>query len=401
MPWGAAEPIAEQIVAALERVLAGAAADRELDVLLRANRELSAEGRAAAAESIFGVALWRRRLAWHVTDRTPDARMLWFALMRALAKDVWDDCKRIAGLPDLVVLRTGTPEELGVKWSAPPWLVETVERELGESAEKFFRTISVPGPIYVRANTLRVSREALIEKLGEEELIAKPSKYSANGVLLITDRPNLTGLRAKKEALFEVQDEGSQLLAQLVGAAAGETVVDYCAGAGGKTLALAGDVGLGGVVHAYDIDAPKLERLRVRAEQASASNVRIHHEPPAVQAQRVLVDAPCSEIGALRRGPDMRWRMKPELFPELPPLQLEILEEALRCVAPSGKLVYATCTIRREENEDVARAFEQKHPELQRVALPPWAKEFEHQGFFRALPHVHGTDGFFAVIWRR
>lgn len=410
IPWAAAEPISEDIVAALERILAGAAADRELDTLLRAHKELSPEARAATAETLFGVGLWRRRLAFHVPEPKPTARMLWFALMRGLAKDLWDDCKRVAGLKETVVLRTGTPESLAVKWSAPDWLTEVVQREFGPDAEKFFRAVAVPGPIYLRTNTLKLTRDELMEKLSHEEVDTKPSKLATAGLFVMSERPNFYGLKAKREALFEVQDEGSQLLIQLLEAQKGETVLDFCAGAGGKTLGLACEVGFEGLVHAWDVDTAKLERLRIRAEQAGATNVRVHsaerasntHPSPlgALQAHRVLVDAPCSEIGSLRRGPDMRWRMKPELLPELPPLQLEILEQAAAHVAPGGTLLYATCTIRNEENEEVAKAFEARHPKFKRT-LPPWAEDFEVEGAFKATPHRHNTDGFFAIRWTR
>lgn len=407
VPWAAAEPIADDIVGALERILSGAPADRELDALLRRHRTLSAEGRAAAAESLFGVGLWRRRLAFHCPDPKPTARMLWFALMRGLARDLWDDCKRVSGLPDTVVLRTGTPEDLGVKWSAPPWLTELLQREVGKDAEKFFRAVAAPGPVYLRTNTLKLTRDALREQLVAEDVQTRPSKHAPSGLLVVSERPNFYGLTAKRQALFEVQDEGSQLLIQLLDAQPGETALDYCAGAGGKTLGLACDVGRTGVVHAFDVDGAKLERLRPRAEQATATNVRIHSpgsdgSAPAtlreLRVSRVLVDAPCSELGALRRGPDMRWRMKPELFAELPALQLEILAQAAACVSPGGTLVYATCTLRREENEEVALSFERSHPGFVRT-LPDWAQEFAAEGFFKALPHQHNTDGFFAARW--
>jgi 16S rRNA (cytosine967-C5)-methyltransferase len=212
------------------------------------------------------------------------------------------------------------------------------------------------------------------------------------------------GLRAHQGGLFEVQDEGSQLLGALVEAQAGEAVLDACAGAGGKALLLAGAVGPVGRVHAVDPDAARLTRLRARASRAGAAEIVTVHgaeAPPGLVVDRVLVDAPCSELGTLRRGPDLRWRLDPAAFAALPPLQLRILEAALPCLRPGGRLVYATCTFREEENGEVARAFERAHPALRRVRPAAAGAALDADGFVRTWPHRHGTDGFFAAVWER
>jgi 16S rRNA (cytosine967-C5)-methyltransferase len=190
-------------------------------------------------------------------------------------------------------------------------------------------------------------------------------------------------------------------------------VLDLCAGAGGKTLQLAAAVGPGGRVHAVDPDAERLERLRARTARAGATPwVEVHGElpPEGLVVDRALVDAPCSELGPLRRGPDLRWRLDPATFAALPALQGALLARAAGHVRPGGRLVYATCTFRREEDEDVAEAFEAAHPEFTRVpALPsgavgPGAELAELVGpdrFLRTWPHRHGTDGFFAAAWVR
>jgi 16S rRNA (cytosine967-C5)-methyltransferase len=201
-----------------------------------------------------------------------------------------------------------------------------------------------------------------------------------------------------------VQDEGSQLLGALMGVRPGDSVLDACAGAGGKTLLLAADVGLEGRVHAVDPDASRLERLRVRAERAGAQPmIRVHGPtaPGSLEVDRALVDAPCSELGALRRGPDLRWRIDPAAFAGLPALQREILARAARHVRPGGRLVYATCTFRREEDEDVALAFEAGHPEYARVHPSADPSVVTADGFVRMWPHRQGTDGFFAAVWER
>jgi 16S rRNA (cytosine967-C5)-methyltransferase len=212
------------------------------------------------------------------------------------------------------------------------------------------------------------------------------------------------GLGAHRDGLFEVQDEGSQLLGAAVGARPGESVLDLCAGAGGKTLLLAADVGAGGRVHAADPDGERLVRLRSRAERAGAAGIVAVHgaAPPAdLSVDRVLVDAPCSELGALRRGPDVRWRLDPAGFAALPALQLGILARGAGHVRPGGTLVYATCTFRRAEDEDVALAFEAAHPRFARAAPAVDPAVLTPEGFLRTFPHRHGTDGFFAARWVR
>ena len=200
-----------------------------------------------------------------------------------------------------------------------------------------------------------------------------------------------------------MQDEGSQLLAALPGAGDGEEILDLCAGAGGKTLALAAEVGAAGRVHAADPDGERLRRLRDRAARAGLANVAVHGAvpPPALRVDRALVDAPCSELGTLRRGPDLRWRLDPAAFAPLPALQLSLCERAAAHVRPGGALVYATCTFRREEDEAVALAFEARHPEFARERPRAPAGCVTADGFLRTWPHRQGCDAFFAAAWRR
>ena len=193
-----------------------------------------------------------------------------------------------------------------------------------------------------------------------------------------------------------MQDEASQLVAQIVAARPGETVLDFCAGAGGKTLALAAAMRGEGRLAAWDPNPEHLRRLEARARRAGAV-VEIDRD---VEADAVLVDAPCSELGTLRRGPDVRFRLREEDALRFPSVQREILEAALSRMRRGGRLVYATCTIRREENEGVALAFEQSHPELKRARLDVPA-ELVRDGFLRTWPDLHDMDGFFAAAWRR
>ncbi|MBM4377768.1 MAG: RsmB/NOP family class I SAM-dependent RNA methyltransferase [Deltaproteobacteria bacterium] len=395
--WKSVAPVAPQLLATLERVLAGEPAERELDALLRRHRTATSPQRRALAESTFNVALWRRRLAWFVGDDAPDA--LWFALLAGTGLPA-GEATQLARLPAAPTLREGEPDTLAHRWSTPDWLAALALRELGTDAEPFLESLSLPGPVTLRAHALLTSREALAQQLSAEGRSTQPCLHAPHGLHVTSLRPNLYGLTAHRESLFEVQDEGSQLLGELVEARKGDSVLDLCAGAGGKTLQLAASVGPTGRVHAFDVDGERLDRLQRRAERARIHHVRIHcgSLPANLRVDRALVDAPCSEVGALRRGPDARFRMDPASFERWPPLQLQLLEQGLRHLRPGGRLVYATCTLRHEENEAVAEAFEARHPQLRRV-LPDWAAPFAHHGCFRALPHRHGTDGFFAAAW--
>jgi 16S rRNA (cytosine967-C5)-methyltransferase len=218
------------------------------------------------------------------------------------------------------------------------------------------------------------------------------------------ERPNLLALPAFREGLLEVQDEGSQLVALALGARPGEVVLDRCAGAGGKALALAAAVGPGGRVHGCDLDAGRLRRLAHRAHRAGAAalvSLEGAEPPPQLTFDRALVDAPCSELGPLRRGPDLRWRLDPAGFAALPRLQGALLADAAARVRAGGRLVYATCTFRAEENQAVALAFEAAHPGWRRVAPAAPAAVVGADLFLRTWPHRHGTDGFFAAAWER
>jgi 16S rRNA (cytosine967-C5)-methyltransferase len=421
VPFHALDGLSASLGDALAQVLGGSPAERALDRFLRAHRSLSADQRQATSEAIFGVALWRRRLAWHAGLVSPPgdpreaepepehARTLLFVLLRDLARIAPVDAAAWSALSGPPPPARAPPESFAQRFSFPDWLAGILLRELGpQSADAFGRAINVPGPVTLRANSLVGTREDLAKRLVEEGVDTVPGRWSPLALHVTSPRPNLFGLRAWREGAFEVQDEGSQLIAPLLELRPGETVLDFCAGAGGKALQLAAEIGGAGAVHAWDIDAERLTRLRARARRAhAATHIHIHHpeQPPPVslQADAVLVDAPCSELGTLRRSPDLRFRIDPRSLSTLPPLQRDILERAHRHLRPGGRLVYTTCTLRPEENEDVALSFERAHPEFRRRD-PPLSRlepSFIRDGFFQAWPHVHGTDGFFGVVWIR
>ena len=406
MPWDALEGL--DAATPISRVLDGEAAERVIDRTLRAQPTLTAPQRTALVEAIFGVSLWRRRIAAQLelaplartgvrsSGGPHEAALLLFGFLRDLAGLGDARAAQLSGVKGPPPLPE--PLNLADRFSFPDWIAQVLEEgRAPEEATQLAASLCAPGPIFLRANTLRTSRDALAELLSAQGVLTEPCAMAGAGLRVTSQRPNLLALESFRAGLFEVQDEGSQLLGELLEPQPGETLLDLCAGAGGKTLQLAALLENRGRVIASDPDQGRLARLRKRAERAGATCIEVG---PPQSADRVLVDAPCSELGTLRRGPDARWRKDPGQAARSPALQREILETALAQVLPGGRLVYATCTLRQQENRAVALAFEHDHRSLLR--LPPRAGRSlpSSDGFFESFPHRHGTDGFFAAIWQ-
>jgi 16S rRNA (cytosine967-C5)-methyltransferase len=231
-------------------------------------------------------------------------------------------------------------------------------------------------------------------------------------------KPNLSKLTLFEKGVIEVQDEGSQLLALLLDAKRGEMVADFCAGAGGKTLALGAAMRNTGRLYAFDTSAHRLEAMKPRLARSGLSNIHpvaIAHERDdrikrlRGKMDRVLVDAPCTGLGTLRRNPDLKWRQTPEAVAELTVKQAAILASAARLLKPGGRLVYATCSLLPAENEEIAQAFSAAHPNFKPLLVKDLLTDFEVSQpenlctpdglYLRLWPHRHGTDGFFAAAW--
>jgi 16S rRNA (cytosine967-C5)-methyltransferase len=303
-------------------------------------------------------------------------------------------------------------ERLAVTCSLPDWLAKRLAADHGADAEALARGLNARAPMTVRANTLKVDRDALAAALAAEGLATTPGRWSPVALHLET-RTNLFGTAAFKRGELEAQDEGSQLLAQLAVPAAGKgTVIDLCAGAGGKTLAIAAAMGNKGRIVATDIDDKKLEELRRRARRAGVTSAQatvlasIGDRPAplahaAGKADVVLVDAPCSGIGALRRNPEARWRLREADVAELTRTQRAILSSAIDLAAPGGLVVYATCTVLRAENQDVVAAVVSSDSRATLVPPPTHPAVTPGADHLFVAPHTHGTDGFFAALLRR
>ncbi len=398
-PWRALARVAAALDAPLAAVLGGEAAERAVDRFLRSRRDLAGPERAAVAEAIFGVALWRRRLGAHLGRGDAAPRWLLASLVRDLGGVA--DAERLVGLEvGVLPAPRPVPERLALRFSLPDWLEEAVLREAGPEAAALADALNLPGPVCLRPNARRVTGEELAERLRRDAIETRPGRLAPGARVVTSPRANLYGSAAWRDGLFEVQDEASQLVGALADPRPGDEVLDLCAGAGGKTLQLAAFPGVR--VHAADPAGERLERLRRRAARAGA-RVAVHgaEPPPELVVDRVLVDAPCSELGALRRGPDLRFRLDPARFAALPAAQLAILSRAARHVRRGGRLVYATCTFRREEDEEVAAAFEAAHPGFRRARPAAPDEVVGADGFLRTWPHRHDADAFFAAVWDR
>jgi 16S rRNA (cytosine967-C5)-methyltransferase len=289
-----------------------------------------------------------------------------------------------------------------VRLEVPDWILPALRERFGPTLEPELAAMSEPAPLDLRVNLLKGTRDQALAALRAEGIEAEPTHLSPWG-LRIPGRRAITTGPAFQSGLVEIQDEGSQMVAALVGAMPDMRVVDFCAGAGGKTLALAMTMGNQGHIVACDVSAPRLEGAVRRLRRAGVHNVERHHLVPgdkwakrrAGGFDRVLVDAPCTGTGTWRRNPDARLRLKPIDLGELAPKQAAILDTAARLVRKGGRLVYATCSLLPQENELQVAAFLERHPDFALVPAGP-------DGPYLSLtPRRHGTDGFFGAVLER
>ena len=352
------------------------------------------------------------------------------ALAQALDASAPPACRH--GLPDwlaealraeLRLQRAGAVAEAGAAGAVlgQPESDAAVESEAEAEAEAEFQAaaqaLRQPATLDVRVNLLKAKRPAVLALLQEAGLHATATPHSPWGIRL-AGKPALQRLAAWSEGQIEVQDEGAQLLALLLEPKRLETVIDFCAGAGGKTLALGALLRNTGRLYAFDTSAHRLDALKPRLARSGIDAVHtlaLAHEHDqrlqrlAGKADRVLVDAPCTGLGTLRRQPDLMWRQSPADVLRLAELQGRILAAAARLLKPGGRLVYATCSLLRAENEAVATAFDQAEPGFEALPAAPIlarcgvedAERLCHGPYLRLWPHRHGCDGFFAAVWQR
>ncbi len=384
-------------------------ADQALSAYFRSHRNLGQQDRAFIAETAFA-ALRRKRSLEAATGSSAPRDLAIAALVR-----VFGLSGRVLEQDAALVtrLKSAAARSLpaAVQADLPDWLWERLVAAYGaQEAAAIAQGMLGAAPLDLRVNLAKLSREDALAQLALE---GAPTALSPAGIRL-KGKPAINRHRLFLEGAVEVQDEGSQLLAYLVAPRRGEMVADFCAGAGGKTLALAMLMHGTGRIYAMDVSAKRLRELAPRAARAGISNVHpvVLADEGDVRARRlsgkldrVLVDAPCSGFGTLRRNPDLKWRHDAVAVTELAAKQARILNAAARLLKPGGRLVYATCSILPEENEAVADAFAASHPEFKPLScaqlLAAQRIPLDTGERLRLWPHRHGTDGFFAAAFER
>ena len=399
-------------------------ADAVVSRFFRDNRGLGPRERATLAETVYTV-LRKKLLFDHMAPSGSGAKERRLAILGFYGpRDFLDGALTDQEKNWLDQCNAVKPDDLMERHrhNLPEWLVLPLKEQLGDGFWPLVESMSHAAPLDLRVNALKDKRSDVQKELAKVGIKASPTPYSPWG-LRINDKPALTKLDVFTRGAIEVQDEGSQLLALLLDAKRGEMVVDFCAGAGGKTLAIGATMRNTGRLYAFDVSAHRLDALKPRLARSGLSNVHpaaIAHERDdrikrlAGKIDRVLVDAPCSGLGTLRRNPDLKWRQSAKSVEELVAKQTAILDSAARLLKPGGRLVYATCSILPQENEAIAEAFAAAHPDFEMLDAGDLLEQLKVEGarslcsggasgsgYLRMWPHLHHTDGFFAAIWSK
>jgi 16S rRNA (cytosine967-C5)-methyltransferase len=427
-----------QVAAAIEILTSIESGDRPADDVaadyFRRRRYIGAKDRTHVAGHVYATLRHRAALDWWIGERAgevgPRSRVLAsLLLVQGWRPEAIIECcdgdrfrparlsenedRLVRGLATRTLRHPGMPRAVANDF--PEWLEPYLERVFGKGVEREMAALNAPAPTDLRVNLLKADRAAARRVLAGEGVQTEPTPWSPIG-LRLRRRVPLAGLTAFKDGLVEVQDESSQIAALLADARPGMRVVDFCAGAGGKTLALAAGMANRGKLVACEVSARRLERAARRFHRAGVSNVERRPltgerdkwvKRHAGGFDRVFVDVPCLGTGTWRRNPDAKWRMRPEDLAELVPRQQAILRSAARLVRPGGRLVYATCSLLREEDEAQAEAFLSAEPEF---SLLPAARAWNEtiggaspggEHYLRLTPARHGTDGFFVALFER
>lgn len=415
----------ERLLRSLEKLLSEllkftSAADSTLRQFFAAHPQLGATERSVLAEAAFTVL--RRKLEFEHFAKSGSSPLLRLLALLGL--------QHVSNLPARWSLATlACPSESAwlehvaelaetlpteIQLNLPLWLQNALAKHVDQpTLAQLALALQAPAPLDLRVNSLKASRAEVLAALEEAQLQACATPFAPLGIRLLT-KPNLQNLPAFKKGWFEVQDEGSQLICHLLAPKRGQLVVDFCAGAGGKTLALGALMRSLGNIYAFDVVDDRLVQLQMRLTKSGLSNVR----PVLLESERdsklqrltnkidcVLVDAPCSGLGTLRRNPDLKWRQTPTSIADFTRKQASILASAAQLVKPGGRLVYATCSLLEAENQAIIADFLAQHRQFNlRPAASALAKQkinLDTGDYLSLWPHQHGTDGFFAALLER
>ena len=429
MTPGARIAAAIEILEKVDR--SGSPAEDVVSSYLRGRRYIGSKDRRAVTGRVFDILRKQARLDWHTGSEEPRLRVIAdlvftdkisetefgalfngegyapqpltaeeTALRKKLKEVSFDD----ADYPD------------PIKAELPEWLAEKLGAQWGDEFSSEASALNQPAALDLRVNTLKGDCARALQVMQKDQIEAEPTAHSPLG-LRVKGRVNLQASTAFKGGFIEVQDEGSQLVAALVASKADMKTIDLCAGGGGKTLALGAAMKDGGPLIACDTDEDRLKKLKPRLRRGGVSNVTRHHltgdDDPfygehALTAERVLVDVPCTGSGAWRRAPAQKWRLTPERLDELVALQQKIMNNAAGLIIPGGRLIYATCSVLPDENENQIAWFLDQHPEFKVLNIAEiWqsvlgtdcpANAISNSNYLSLTPARHDTDGFFAAV---
>lgn len=378
-------------------------ADKAVEKALKRDKRWGSRDRKFVAETIYDIVRWKRLYAEIAEVKAPYSRPnLWrlFSVWCVLKGIQLPDWKQIEPTPTRRI--KGRFDELSkirkFRESIPDWIDEICVEELGEDVwTQEMAALNKQAEVILRTNTLNISRDNLQKELSKEEIEAEPIKGYESALKLV-ERANVFKTEAFKRGYFEVQDASSQLVAEYLDVTPGMKVVDTCAGAGGKTLHIASLMQNKGQIIAMDIYESKLKKLKVRARRNKVHNIdtRVIDSTKPIKklhnrADRVLIDAPCSGLGVLRRNPDSKWKLQPQFLDEIRKVQQDILQQYAKMVKPGGKLVYATCSVLPSENQQ----------QVDKFLTSEAGKEFTFVKDNKVLASKSGFDGFYMAQLER
>ncbi|UOO90485.1 RsmB/NOP family class I SAM-dependent RNA methyltransferase [Vitreoscilla massiliensis] len=394
-------------------------ADMVLSKFFKDHKKLGRQDRHEIAETVYAALRHWQKLHMVLGDKAPTRLLALGALVIgrgvsiASLSDIINEAERTA-LSGLKAAKTEFTGRLNTASELPQWLVERMQGQYSdEDIVAIGQALSHAAPLDTRVNTIKGKRDKVLAQLAAEGFKAEATPFSPWGIRF-QDKAVINKNPLFLDGILEVQDEGSQLLALLSGAKRGEVVVDFCAGAGGKTLAMAAMMNNTGRLYAMDVSEKRLANIKPRIARAGVGNItpqRLDHERDLRlkklwnKADRVLVDAPCSGLGTLRRNPDLKYRQSNDSIDELVTLQARILDSAAHLVKRGGYLIYATCSVLAEENQNQIQNFLSTHSEFSLVNCSDLLKSnkiaLDTGEFLQLNPATHHTDGFFAAVMQK
>ncbi|QCX54048.1 RsmB/NOP family class I SAM-dependent RNA methyltransferase [Elizabethkingia sp. JS20170427COW] len=373
-------------------------ADKVIERLLKSHKKWGSQDRAVVSEIFYNIIRWKKRIEYYIGEGAKPGNIYKMILAYLLWSDThykkFEEFDGIKIADIITKLKKGYLPTKAIEHSIPEWLAETLEKEIGPNWEREMDALNEQAPTILRVNTLKATKQDLIYELEENDIKSYPINGYPDAVVL-EEKRNVFITEAFKKGMFEVQDASSQLIGKFLGVKEGMRVVDACAGAGGKTLHLSALMKNKGQIIALDIHAWKLAELKRRAKRAGAHNIEVRpiEDSKVIKrlhnsADRLLIDAPCSGLGVLKRNPDSKWKIDAEFIDRIRKEQESILQDYSKIIKKDGLMVYATCSILPSENTLQTQKFLANNPNYELV---------EEQ---KIMPS-EGFDGFYMALIRR